>query len=129
MMQRIRFRKAAVVAFCVSLCVATTSPGEQAQVLSTGPLPAELESRLRAIYKTKEFTAKDFGAAQWLKDSSGFTTLESSTGKDGKDEDGKDLVRYEASTGKREVLVSASQLVPHTGAKPLAIDAYSLSAD
>jgi dipeptidyl-peptidase 4 len=41
----------------------------------------------------------------------------------------RDIVRYETATAQREVLVSASQLVPSGSDKPLAIEDYAWSAD
>ena len=60
----------------------------------------EAESRLRAIYKRREFRAKRF-RADWLSDSSGYTVREPVPGSEE-----QVLVRYDAASGKRTVLDS-----------------------
>jgi dipeptidyl-peptidase-4 len=98
---------------------------------------------LDRIFKNREFRTKRFGPARWLKHQSGYTTLEAPLGEkskkeekdkkgDKKDKDndkGKDIVRYEPGTGKRFILVSASQLIPEGKKKPLEIDNYAWSDD
>ena len=71
------------------------------------------------------FNAKSVGQIEWLPDGNGYAKLE--PGDAG--EDSTDLVRYDAVSGARSVLVRASNLVP-TGAKePLAVESFSLSPD
>jgi len=60
----------------------------------------EAESRLRAIYERKEFSAKRF-RADWLGDSSGYTVSEPVPGADE-----RVLARYDVASGKRTVLDS-----------------------
>ncbi len=69
------------------------------------------------------FRAESFGPAWWLADS-GLATLEPTT-----DGDGRDLVRYDPATGRREVIVAAQQLVPQGSTTPLEISDYQFSAD
>ena len=76
------------------------------------------------IFGRHEFEA-EFPSVRWLPDGSGYTMLEGS-----KDSAGaQDLVQYDAATGKREILVLASHLVPPRESAPLAIHGYSLSED
>ncbi len=79
---------------------------------------------LDRIITHDEFRTKGFGPAKWLDDGSGYTTLEPA--QDGK---GRDIVRYDPASGKREVLVAASRLVPPGATDPLGIDDYSWSKD
>ncbi len=80
---------------------------------------------VRRIYGTGEFAAQPFGPARWLRDGSAYTTLEPAP--DGGA--GLDIVRYDVEGGKREVLVSASQLVPKGDTLPLRVENYDWSAD
>jgi dipeptidyl-peptidase 4 len=89
---------------------------------------------LRRDFVARDFAAKSFGPARWLEQAkpeqgkteqgSSYVTLEPSA-----KGDAKDLVRYDAATGQRELLVSGSQLTPQGSDKPLAIDDYVWSAD
>ncbi len=85
----------------------------------------QLSTTLHQIFVEKEFTAKSFGPARWLKRGEAYTTLESSASK----APAKDIVRYETSTGRSELLVSASQLIPAGAKTPLEIQDYAWSED
>lgn len=80
---------------------------------------------LNRIYNSHEFRGESFGPARWLKNGSGYTTLEKSEAL----KEGKDIVRYDPASGKREVLVSAKKLIPREGKNPLEISGYSWSED
>ncbi|MFT5688310.1 MAG: dipeptidyl-peptidase-4 [Planctomycetota bacterium] len=69
------------------------------------------------------FAAEGFGPAWWLEDS-GLATLEDAAGGQG-----RNLVRYDPASGKREILVAAQQLVPAGASEPLTIADYRFSAD
>jgi len=77
------------------------------------------------IYASPEFRSGSFGPLAWLADGAAYTTLERPA--DGKA--GRDIVRYDAQTGARTILVPAARLVPPGGSDPLDIDEYSWSAD
>jgi dipeptidyl-peptidase-4 len=79
---------------------------------------------LENIYKNKVYGQDGYGPVRWMKDNMGYSTLEinEQTGT-------QDIVRYEAKTGQRSVLVSSSQLVPEGGSKPLSIKDYTWSED
>jgi dipeptidyl-peptidase-4 len=79
---------------------------------------------LDRLYGSGDFRPDFFGRSRWLEDGSAYTTLERS-------EAGEaiDLVRYDAATGERELLVSAAQLVPEGATGPLEIQDYEWSPD
>ncbi len=76
------------------------------------------------IYAGAEFRAGSFGPLAWLGDGSAYTTLERSA-----DTKGRDLVRYDAASGARTILVPAARLVPPGDSVPLEIEEYSWSRD
>jgi len=88
---------------------------------------AQDESKLTIdrIFKGNEFYPGRFGPARWLKDGSAYTTLEPSA----KARGARDIVRYDAASGSREILVEASQLIPATDSTSLSIEDYTWSPD
>ena len=84
-----------------------------------------LNETLRRIFASSEFDAKRFGPARWLKGGEAYVTIEPSATVRGS----SDIVRYDTASGKREVLVSASQLIPSGSKTPLKIEDYSWSGD
>ncbi|MBN2473689.1 MAG: S9 family peptidase [Pirellulales bacterium] len=76
------------------------------------------------IFSSGEFSSESF-PARWLPDGSGYVCLERSDDPSG----GRDLVRHDAETDQREILVSAAHLVPPGESKPLRIDDYAFSQD
>jgi dipeptidyl-peptidase-4 len=79
---------------------------------------------LEDIYVNQTYRQKNFGPVRWMKDNQGYSTLEAN-----QESGGTDIVRYEAQSGKRTVLVSAKQLIPPGQSKPLGIANYEWSAD
>ncbi len=77
------------------------------------------------IFGQGEFKLQDWGPARWLADGSGYTTLKPAPGPDG----GREIVRYDPASGRREVLVTAAQLTPHGETKPLSLADYAWSPD
>ncbi|MGB7490151.1 MAG: S9 family peptidase [Thermoanaerobaculia bacterium] len=89
-----------------------------------------IDAKLRRIFTDEEFEPEEFGPARWQDDGAYYTTLEpSDTVKDSKDEEAKDIVRYETTTGLREVVIEAGQLVPEGRSRALEIDDYAWSED
>ncbi len=85
------------------------------------PDPSKLT--LDRIINSGDFSTEGFGPARWLEDGSGYTTVENCDG-------GRDLVKYDPATGKREVLIASRELVPPGGpTSPLGIDDYRWSSD
>lgn len=74
------------------------------------------------IYGDNEFKVRNSGA-RWLEDGSAFTTLEKS------DEHSEyhDIVRHDPTSGKQEIIVSASELIPPGESSPLKIEDYAWS--
>jgi dipeptidyl-peptidase-4 len=102
-------------AFLFVLCAISLDSNAQA-------LPTKLT--LEDIYKNNTYAQKGFGPVRWMKDNNGYSTLETNT-----QYGGQDIVRYEAATGDRKVLVSAKMLIPASETKPLSIADYQWSAD
>ncbi len=85
----------------------------------------ELSLLLERIFAKKEFQPKSFGPVRWIDGGKAFTTVEDSG-----------IVRYDSSSGTREVVVPAASLIPPheepgagPGAEPLAIDDHAWSKD
>ncbi len=86
---------------------------------------AAVEDQLRRIFASGDFAAHQrFGPAEWVEGGKAFLTLEPSSAAPG-----RDIIRYDAATGARSVLVSARQLIPAGGNAPLDIEDYSWSDD
>ena len=62
---------------------------------------------LEDIYKDHVYGQDGYGPVRWMKDNKGYSTLEYN-----EETQGKDIVRYDARTGKNSVLVSSTQLIP-----------------
>jgi dipeptidyl-peptidase 4 len=107
---------AQLLVFCASFW--TISPAH-AQV------SADSDKLLHRMYASSDFEVKYFGPARWLDGGAFYTTVEPSQAV----KDAQDIVRYETATGKREILVSASKLVPPDAPAPLTIENYTWSKD
>jgi hypothetical protein len=105
----------------VVLAVLNVFAGPAAQDKAADPGRLTLDR----IFNSREFASERFGPARWMSDGSSYTTLESSPEANG----GRDLVLYQAETGRREVLVSAAKLLPSGSSKPLSIENYAWSPD
>ncbi|MEA1886865.1 MAG: S9 family peptidase [Bacteroidota bacterium] len=82
------------------------------------------ELRLEDIYRDRVYTQERYGPVRWMKDSEAYSTLEVN-----KETGAPDIVRYEASSGKRTVLISSKQLIPEGKSEPLQIVDYGWSED
>ncbi len=78
---------------------------------------------LERIFASRDFRGERGGATRWLDDSTYTMIATPATG--GADE----LVRIDAASGRRTVLVSATMLRPTPGAAPLELEDYSWSPD
>jgi dipeptidyl-peptidase-4 len=87
---------------------------------------------LRRIFNSTEFTGggaggragRGGGAVRWMDDGQSYAAIEPASGGAG-----REIVRYDPATSKREVLVSAAQLTPKQTGQPLAFGEYAFSAD
>ena len=70
------------------------------------------------------YRPQSLGWHQWQADGSGYLMLEPSQAKGA-----LDLVRYDAASGTRTILVSAQNLTPAGASSPLTIEEFTLSAD
>src|SRR5215471_1526154 len=111
-----------VMAIAMALGVFASWPGAR---LARAQERTDLNATLRRIFATSEFDAKRFGPARWLKGVEAYVTVEPSAAV----KSASDIVRYETASGKRDVLVSASQLIPPGAKTPLKIEDYSWSDD
>ncbi|HSC27737.1 MAG TPA: S9 family peptidase [Vicinamibacterales bacterium] len=86
-----------------------------------------LSERIDRIFKERAYETPRFGPARWLPDGTAYAVVERPPGGDV----GNEIVRYEAATGARTVIVPASRLVPPGAASKnaLEIDDYAWSAD
>jgi dipeptidyl-peptidase 4 len=95
--------------------------------LST-PLPAQQSDSslvtLDRLFNSDEFAPDFLGPVRWLSGSA-YVKLEA----DSAAHSALSLVRYDAASGRREVWVPASRLVPPGDTLPLAVEDYSVSAD
>jgi dipeptidyl-peptidase-4 len=94
-------------------------------LLAAQDKPADPILTLDRIFGSREFSAERFGPARWMGDGESYTTLEPSA----EHKTGRDLVLYEAETGKRRVLVSAARLVPAGASGPLPVEDYAWAPD
>jgi dipeptidyl-peptidase-4 len=108
-------RTSQILAF---LAIALTSRLAQPQT----PAVTDL---LRREFVAKDFAVKSFGPIHWIGKGESYTVLEPSD----KGNKSSDIVRYETAASRREILVSASQLVPPGADKPLGIENYAFSED
>jgi len=82
------------------------------------------ELTLEDIYKNGTYRSKRYQSVRWMEDNTGYSTLEVNA-----EHGGKDIVRYDAKSGERSVLLSAERLKPPGSDVPLDIRDYSWSDD
>ena len=76
------------------------------------------------LYKSPKYGQQRVGPFRWMKDQEGYSTLERNASLGG-----NDIVRYDAGSGSRTVVISAEQLIPAGATTPLSIADYQWSAD
>jgi dipeptidyl-peptidase-4 len=106
-----------LVALCLALTfgVALPAPAQQ---------PDSSQLTLTRIYGSSEFVSQPFGPSRWLDDGSAYTTLEPAAAGEG-----QDIVRYDVESGRREVMVGASELTPKDASAPLEVEDYAWSPE
>ncbi|HSH20610.1 MAG TPA: S9 family peptidase, partial [Draconibacterium sp.] len=83
-----------------------------------------LKLSLEDLYQNNTFRQKGINSVRWMKDNKGYSALEAN-----ETIGGKDIVKYDAKDGNREVLVSAGKLIPTGEKNPLIIYDYDWSQD
>src|SRR5882762_313187 len=108
------------------LCLlALVSAGLGGTVAAQRPAPDSSILTVDRIFGSPEFRGGSLGSLAWLSDGVGYTSLERSAG--GKA--GRDVVRYDAETGLRTIVVPAARLIPAGDSTPLEVEEYTWSAD
>ncbi len=110
-------RKLFVLALVVALVIGHFFTGSAQE---NGLLKLTLED----LYENNTFRQKGINSVRWMKDNKGYSALEAN-----ETVGGKDIVKYDAKTGNREVLVSAGKLIPTGEKNPLIIYDYAWSQD
>ena len=87
-------------------------------------LAQQSDLTLDRIFNSSDFRGERFGPAVWLSDDA-YTTVERSASTPGAD----DIVRYDARTGARDVMVFAADLIPDGQDTPLEVHGYDWSSD
>ncbi len=108
----------------IGACLLTASC-DAPQSQSSAKLTDTQAVTLERIYNSEDFESEWFGGTRWLQDGSGYTRIEKSEAI----EDGRDIIRYTPETGEKEILISASQLIPEGRTTPLDISGFSWSED
>ena len=84
-----------------------------------------LYDQIDRIFQKKEYDAPRFGPARWLPTGNAYAIVEPVAAP----ATGREIVRYDAATGARSIVVAASALVPPGGKAPLDISDYAWSSD
>ena len=109
-----------VLPVLLALLVPAVAPAQQPTASDTTS-PGALT--LNRIFNSDDFAPQSTGRPRWLADGNGYTKFEAGSG------GGRDLVRYDASTGTRTVLVPAARFVPPGQTRPIPVQDYSWSPD
>ncbi|MEA3460668.1 MAG: S9 family peptidase [Bacteroidota bacterium] len=92
--------------------------------LSLSGQSTETALTLEDIYKNGTYPTRSYRSVRWMEDSQHYTSLESN-----RERNCSEIIRYNAKSGERVVLVSADQLIPGDNATPLSVRDYQWSAD
>ncbi len=130
-MHPIRFPAARALRRAASLCAILAAPA----ALCVTPLAAQRagpggpsgQVTLDRLFTTPDFQEDFFGPARWFPGAgpASYTTVEPAAS----GSEATSIVRYDAATGARTVLVPAAKLVPSGATSPLEIESYSWSPD
>ena len=94
------------------------------RVFADGPPTTGSLLTIDRLFGAREFETESLPELHWSKRSSTYFTLNKATVGAG-----RDLVRHDPATGKKEILVPASAFVPKDSKVPLSIEAIDFSAD
>ena len=125
---------------CQGLEVSCTQNTAKLRALLNPPLATSdaLDNSLLTVDRIfgpgEEFKAEDWGPSYWLKDGSGYTTLEVAERFKDRQAPGdakaiKDIVLYRPESGQREIIVAAEDLIPPGQSTPLPISDYAVWDD
>src|SRR5712691_9859630 len=106
----------------LAVAVAVAGAAPQAQQTDRG---RALDEQIGRIFQARDYEVPRFGPARWLPDGTAYSTVERAADRAG----GWDLVRYDAGTGARTILVAGSRLIPPGRTAALEIDDYAWSRD
>jgi dipeptidyl-peptidase 4 len=115
---RSRLRLTLPAALAIALLPAVAPYAQQADRASA------VHDQIDRIFKAREYDPPRFGPARWLPDGTAYAIVERPSAGEG-----SEIVRYDAATGVRTVLVPAAKLVPAGASAPLDIDDYAWSQD
>jgi dipeptidyl-peptidase-4 len=109
-------------ALCVAcLLTLTGRPAASGPASSVG-LGEGLSQDLTRIFASSELNGRGFGPARWMDDAAGaYLTVEASASNPA----AREIVRYEAASGSRAVLIGAAALTPSGTNAPLRIENYT----
>lgn len=79
---------------------------------------------LEDIYKNRKYSQQGYGQVRWMKDSKGYSTIEFN-----REKGFSDIVKYDAATGEKSILIPSGRLIPEGRSKPLAVADYIWSDD
>lgn len=99
------------------LCVLWASADQNTAHAADDPSKLTLDR----IFQGSDFRATTVSAT-WLPDGRGYTKVEKSSA-------GQVIVKYDAATGDRQVIVTADELIPNLESSPVTIESYSLTAN
>jgi dipeptidyl-peptidase 4 len=91
---------------------------------TVGELYSQTELTLADIYKNGTYRQNRFGPIRWMKDGTGYSSIEKNPRLEG-----DDIVRYDAVKGTRSILISAEELTPTGENKTLTVADYQWSED
>jgi dipeptidyl-peptidase-4 len=112
-------RVLAPVALCIILQLVVATHAQQSD------RARRLDEQIARIFQSNDYQVPRFGPARWLPDGTAYTVVERSSDR----ADMSDIVRYDAATGARTVLIAASALIATGRTDALAIDDYFWSSD
>jgi dipeptidyl-peptidase-4 len=84
-----------------------------------------LNDQIDRIFAKREYDPPRFGPARWMPDGSAYASVEAAA----PPATGREIVRYDAPTGARSILVPAKALIPQGASEPIDIDDYAWSKD
>lgn len=112
-----RLSMAAFIVFSAAITIASAASARAQERESAAKLVARTVSN-------QEFRVKTFRGGEWFGSGDSYLALEPSA-----TQGGTDIVRYQTSTGSREIFLAADRLIPASSKTPLPIEDYRISPD